>query len=268
VRNGAATFLRAAESVLQQDYPNLEYIVIDGGSTDGTLDLIHRLDRRIAIWVSEPDKGISDAFNKGIALSSGNIIGLLNSDDWYEPGAVTAVAAALRDKKNCVAYGKLQYWNDRQRTYLVTGDAALLHRGMTIGHPTVFAHRSCYQRCGLFRLEFRQAMDYEWLLRASLGGAKFEFVDRCLANMQEGGIGERHWVRSQRDVALARAMHYASTWASVEYWRYLAWASIKGWARRIFDASGLMALRHKYHIYFSPVRITRCHTRGVGKSDD
>src|SRR5688500_11046379 len=186
VRNGAARFARAAESVLAQDYPAIEYIVVDGASTDGTLDVIRRLESRIAVWVSEPDTGISDAFNKGIAFAHGEVVGLLNSDDWYEPGAVSAAVRALKESGADIAHGKLQYWKGSRKTYLVTGDADLLEKGMTIGHPTMFVRRACYERLGLYRHDFRQAMDYEWLLRAKLSGARFCFIDECLATLHDG----------------------------------------------------------------------------------
>jgi glycosyltransferase involved in cell wall biosynthesis len=260
VRNGAKTFLRTAESVLNQDYPNLEYIVVDGASTDGTLDLIRSTDQRIAVWVSEPDSGISDAFNKGIALSRGQIIGLINSDDWYTPGAISSAVKALAETGSDICYGKLQYDCHQQAAYIVSGKADRLGRGMTIGHPTVFIRRDCYQRFGLFRLDYRQAMDYEWLLRARINGAHFSFVDRCLAHMQGGGIGDRRWLRSQMEVAMARAMHCPTVWAPLDYWRYLCWAVVKGLSRRALDAAGLSAVRSWYHKHYSALEIEKINT--------
>ena len=96
VRNGFKTLPRTLDSVFSQDFPEIEYIVVDGQSTDGTLDVVQQNQNRIALWISEPDLGISDAFNKGIALSRGEIVALLNSDDWYEPGAIRAVVAEMR----------------------------------------------------------------------------------------------------------------------------------------------------------------------------
>lgn len=255
VRNGVTTFERAMQSVLSQEYPKIEYIAVDGGSTDGTLDIIRSQDDRIAVWVSETDSGISDAFNKGIALAHGDIVGLLNSDDWYEPGAISAVVLALRESGADIAYGKLQYWHNDRRTYLVASDADLLDSGMTVGHPTVFARRACYERFGLFRLDYRQAMDYEWLLRAKVGGARFCFVDRCLANMQGGGVGDRHWRQSQREVARARAIHLPNARGAIPYWTYLGMAIVKGTIRRALDALSLNAIRRWKHRVMSRIRI-------------
>lgn len=257
VRNGSDTLARAAESVFSQDYPEIEYIIVDGGSTDGTLDMIRRMDRRISVWVSEPDMGISDAFNKGIAFAHGGIVGILNSDDWYEPGAISAAVHALAESGADIAYGKLQYWENGRRTYLVTSDASILDKGMTVGHPTVFVRRACYERFGLFRLDFRQAMDYEWLLRAKSGGARFCFVDLCLANMQGGGVGDRHWRQSQREVARARAIHLPNARGVIPYWTYLWLAIAKGTIRRALDMLRLSVVRRWKHRILSRIRITR-----------
>jgi len=256
VCNGATTIGRAMKSVLSQEYPKIEYIVIDGGSTDGTLDVIRSQDERIAVWVSEADAGISDAFNKGIAYAHGHIVGILNSDDWYESGAINAIVHALVESGADIAYGKLQYWDGNRRTYLVTGEASLLGKGMTVGHPTVFVRRACYERFGLFRLDFRQAMDYEWLLRAKVSGARFCFIDLCLANMQGGGIGDRYWRQSQREVARARAIHLPNARGAIPYWTYLGLAITKGTIRRVLDALGLSVIRWWRHRYLSRSRIT------------
>ncbi|MGH8677506.1 MAG: glycosyltransferase family 2 protein, partial [Burkholderiales bacterium] len=231
VRNGVSTLSRTVQSVLAQDYPRVEYIVVDGESTDGTLDLLRSYEDRLALWVSEPDAGISDAFNKGIALARGDIIGLLNSDDWYEPDAIRSAVAAMQHSGADIACGKLQYWEADRNTYLVTSDPELLESGMTVGHPTVFARRTCYARIGLYRLDFRLAMDYEWLLRAKAGGARFVAVDRCLSNMQGGGIGDHRWRQSQREVARARSLHVTGAGSAFAQNLYVARSLFKGSVR-------------------------------------
>ena len=255
VRDRAATLARAAESVLSQDYPGIEYIIVDGGSTDGTLDIIQSLQDKVAVWVSEPDDGISDAFNKGIALARGEIVGFINSDDWYEPGAVRAVLAAFAASGADIAYGAMQYWHGERRTFLVHGDHRLLDRGLTISHPAVFVRRVCYERVGLFRLDFRLAMDYEWLLRARANGARFVDVGRCLANMLEGGLHQRAWTLALREVARARALHRPRRAGPVNEYAFFAWAVTKGLVRRGLDHVGLRSLRRLYHRYGSLVRV-------------
>jgi glycosyltransferase involved in cell wall biosynthesis len=255
VRNGAATVDRALDSVRAQDAAGIEHVVVDGASTDGTVDALRARGDDIALWISEPDRGISDGFNKGIALSRGKIVGILNSDDWYEPGAVSAVLAAMRASGAQIACGSLQYWERGRRTYLARSDPALLARAMHVGHPTVFVRRDTYRRLGLFRLDFRLAMDYEWLLRASTSGVAFVTLDRCIANMHGGGVGDRRWRDSQREVARARALHIPAADSAWAYNTYVARAIVRGLVRRGLDAAGLGVVR-AYHRYASPVKVT------------
>ena len=111
VFNGQETLSKAIESVSNQTYPNVEYIIIDGGSTDGTLNIIKKYGDVITKWISEKDRGISDAFNKGLKLAKGEIIGILNADDWYERNAIISVVEAFENNKNIgIAYGWMNYW--------------------------------------------------------------------------------------------------------------------------------------------------------------
>jgi len=96
VYNGVRHIEDTIKSVITQTYPNIEYIIIDGNSTDGTQEVIKRYEHKIARWISEKDRGISDAFNKGIAMASGALIGMINADDWYEPDAIASVVAITR----------------------------------------------------------------------------------------------------------------------------------------------------------------------------
>jgi hypothetical protein len=115
--------------------------------------------------------------------------------------------------------------------------------------------RNCYRKFGLFRRDFRLAMDYEWLLRAKSGGARFIIVDRCLANMQGGGVGDRRWRNSQREVARARAMHVKGADNAFAYYAYVARRIVIGGVRRWLDTAGLGVLRRAYHRWLSPVRV-------------
>ena len=261
VKNGVATLPRALQSVLAQDYRNIEYIVIDGQSTDGTVDILHAFDRDISLWVSEPDSGISDAFNKGICLSRGDIIGILNCDDFYEPGAISSSVEAMKISRADIVAGNMQYWRGDRKAYLVASDPNELEKSMTLGHPTVFVRRSCYSRVGLYRLDFRLAMDYEWLLRAKRRGARFVTVDRCTANMEIGGISDKRWRDAQREVARARAFHVPGKNTAWAYHSYVAARIVKGATRRLFDKLGLSVLRRLYQRWFSPVAVTASSRR-------
>lgn len=189
-------------SVLSQNYPNLEYIIIDGGSTDGTLDIIHQYESQISYWVLEPDKGISDAFNKGIAKATGVIIGILNADDWYEPNTFHLVAGNCQNGD--VLHGKIQYWRTNQKDYFAEENHELLSKEMTIHHPTVFVKKTVYDRFGTFKVDFRYAMDYEMLLRFVLRGAHFYYVPEILANMSFAGTSDRNWDKAIKESKKAK----------------------------------------------------------------
>src|SRR6266567_1250982 len=131
------------ESVLSEDYPDLEYILVDGGSTDGTLEIIGahaEKDTRVR-WISEPDEGIADAFNKGLALATGEVIGILNSDDTYAPGALQAVADAMAAHPECdVFHGDMLRFQGDQPLFLLKPSDVERHiwHEMPLNHPATF----------------------------------------------------------------------------------------------------------------------------------
>lgn len=187
VRNGAATLERTLRSVLAQDYPAIEIVVVDGASTDGTLDILRRYGDALDCWISEPDNGISDAFNKGIALARGDIIGIVNADDWYEPDAVHKVVTAFDATGADAVCGALQYWIGEQRGLVFYSSPENLRLESTVNHPTLFVRRDVYERHGLFQARYRYAMDYDLILRFYLSGVRFHVLSDVLANMQLGG---------------------------------------------------------------------------------
>jgi glycosyltransferase involved in cell wall biosynthesis len=203
--NGGKYLAQTIDSVLNQRYPALEYIIVDGGSTDNSLDIIRANEHRIDYWVSEPDKGISDAFNKGIGLARGEWVGLINADDWYEDGAVER-AMQLAGTAD-VVYGNLQCWEDGQKDYLFTGNHQMLPLEMTLNHPTVFARRRLYEAWGGYRQDYKIAMDYELLLRFYTQGARFAYVNHCLAHMRLEGVSDRKWIEGFREVNRAKDQH-------------------------------------------------------------
>src|SRR5690349_11081866 len=119
VYNGEKHLEQTIQSVLSQTYSNIEYIIIDGGSVDNSISIIKKYNNRLAYWISEKDSGISDAFNKGIAKARGEIIGLINADDWYETDAVEKVVALIGNHD--VAYGNVMYWKNGAKDMIVYG---------------------------------------------------------------------------------------------------------------------------------------------------
>lgn len=191
VYNGEKHIADTIRSVAAQSYPNIEYIVIDGGSTDRTLEIAGEFKDVITTLITEKDRGISDAFNKGVRRAHGEIVGIINADDWYEPNAV-AMAVEYLDGFD-VAYGDLRQWNEGKHEIVVKGDHRLLTKEMTVNHPTVFVRKECYQRFGLFDDQYKCAMDYDLVLRLFNGGCRFVHVPAVLANMRSGGMSDFQW---------------------------------------------------------------------------
>ena len=187
--NSAATLEETILSVTSQDYPDLEYVIIDGGSTDGTLDIIRKYQDKIQIVVSEPDRGISDAFNKGIARATGEIVGIINSDDILLPGALQKVADSY-DPKVDVYSGHILFWDvDTDETFPSYPDVAFdtLRLQYNVAHPARFIRKDAYERYGLYREDLRYMMDIELLCRFYKQGASFLLVDSPLAKFRIGG---------------------------------------------------------------------------------
>lgn len=212
VLNGAPAIARAVQSVLAQTYAPLEYIVIDGGSTDDTLEIIRPYEHRLARLISEPDRGISDAFNKGLRLASGDLVQLLNADDWLEPGQIERAVGALDRTAADFVFGDLVYHDPTGRpTHRVRGDPGYARRigsGMPdLNHPTVLARREVYERIGGFDPDLRYAMDYDWLLRAHRAGFMGVYEPGLVGHMGVGGAADRRWQRALLEVMQVSRRH-------------------------------------------------------------
>lgn len=202
VKNGAGHLAQCMESVFAQNWPDVEYIIIDGGSTDGTLDIIRRFEDRIDYWVSEPDRGIYDAMNKGIALAGGELIGLLNSDDWYEPGAIGAAATAYGEKGvPGIYYGDRHLVQvDMGRVYEMPSSLDVW-RGMTVCHQAMFVHRDVYRQIGSYDLRYRLAADFDFFVRAVREEIPFIRLGRFVVNFRDSGASARSLREGNREIS-------------------------------------------------------------------
>lgn len=189
VYNSINTLEQTIKSVIQQSYTNIEYIIIDGGSTDGSVELIQKYAAHLSFWISEPDKGIYDAMNKGLRQVNGHLISLLNSDDWYEPQAIEKIVnAAILEPEADVLHGLLRFVSPTGSYESVAGHYhTFLDRGM-IEHPTCFIKKQLYDRVGGFDTTYRSAADFEWMQRARKAGAKFHLVASLITNFRAGGM--------------------------------------------------------------------------------
>jgi glycosyltransferase involved in cell wall biosynthesis len=222
--NSVRTIRQTIESVLTQDYPAIEHIVVDGGSTDGTVQIVREYGAAIAEFVSEPDRGIYDAMNKGLIAARGSIIGTLNSDDLYvDSRVISDLMDTLRATGSDSVFADL--------VYVEQDDTAKIRRyydcarwrpsrfryGWMPAHPTFFIKREWYERYGLFRLDFRIAADFEMLVRLLYrGGASFAHLPRPVVKMRMGGIstrGLRHSLLLNREIV--RACRINGIWTTL-----------------------------------------------------
>jgi glycosyltransferase involved in cell wall biosynthesis len=216
VYNRAGTIVQAIQSVRSQRWRDVEHVVIDGASTDGTLALLQaNLDHR-AVLVSEPDRGIYNALNKGLARCTGDCIGLMHSDDFYADDAVLdSVAAAFADPAVDAVYGDLDYVAKDDVDHVVrhwhAGPYApsRLVLGWMPPHPTLYLRRSVIERWGGFDESLRIAADYDAVLRYfARGGVRAAYIPRVLVKMRLGGESNRSlakiWLKSREDMVAIR----------------------------------------------------------------
>lgn len=194
--NSERTIEDTLQSVINQSYPNIEYIVIDGISTDKTLSIINKYKDKITTILSEKDNGIYDAINKGIRLATGDIIANLNSDDFYiDNNVITDVVATFEKEKTDTLYADLyyvdafdtnkivRYWKSKQY------QEGLFLKGWMPPHPTFFVKKEVYQQYGLFDLQFKSAADYEIMLRfIHRFKTSIAYLPRVIVKMRVGGV--------------------------------------------------------------------------------
>ena len=191
VYNADKTIERTILSVLNQERDcQIEYIVIDGGSTDKTLEILNRYAGKINTLISEKDKGVYDAMNKGISLATGDIIGIINSDDWYNDGTFMAVEQAFIEypEVSIVHSPVKNYIDGKHLSTFIPGNLENLQFRFTLAHPSCFVKKEVYEQIGLFDLNYSMAADYNFVLQAYTAGYKFHCVDTPLASFSLNGM--------------------------------------------------------------------------------
>jgi glycosyltransferase involved in cell wall biosynthesis len=194
--NSGKTISRTIESIISQNYTDLEYIIADGLSSDNTKDVVSKHQEKINIkLVSEKDNGIYDAMNKGIKISTGEIIGILNSDDFFDnDNVLKTISDAFIDSKIDAVYGDIKYFDDdinKTTRYWKAGEYSIrkFDNGWMIPHPALFVRKSVYERFGFFNTDFEQAADYEFMLRLlKINKINLKYIPEVFVKMYAGGI--------------------------------------------------------------------------------
>jgi glycosyltransferase len=187
VYNAVNTIEGTIQSVINQTYKNLEYIIVDGGSTDGTLQIIEKYRGRIDRFISEPDKGIGDGFNKGISMANGEWIGMINADDWYAEDAVENMMLNI-SKDDFVCCGNIRLIGGNGTERDKKSKVGWLNFGMYIMHPSCFVRRSVYLNVGNYDIGLRIAMDFDMFLRIKRFGYSIKYIDKVIAYMRTDGV--------------------------------------------------------------------------------
>lgn len=190
VFNGVRHIEQTILSVINQSYKNIQYIIIDGGSDDGTLEIIKKYNNKIDYWLSENDEGIYDGMNKGLSKASGATIGILNADDWYEPNLFENISK-FTNLNNSVLYGGVNLidkYGISTYSYIPSDNLERLKKVMHLCHPATFIGQEVYKKIGVYDKSYKISADYKLILSAYLMNVNFIPTKLLMVNFRDGGI--------------------------------------------------------------------------------
>lgn len=233
--NSASVIEGCIKSVISQRGVDLEYIVIDGGSTDGTVEILSNFKDHIRVLISEPDRGVYDAMNKGLAQATGDIIGFLNSDDVYaDPDALASLVAALEAAKSDCVFADIEFVDDKGKlSRIFTGRSFhpnKFERGVMVAHPSFYARTELVRSVGGFRATFKICGDFELMIKLlRQKGATWTYLPRTVVRMRLGGastqglksyfVNSRELIEACRNCGLRPslpAIYGRAVWKSLE----------------------------------------------------
>jgi glycosyltransferase involved in cell wall biosynthesis len=197
--NSVKTICDTIESVLSQTYPDIEYIILDGSSSDGTVELVNSFGSRISKFISEPDKGIYDAINKGIRIATGNIIGILHSDDFfYSNNVIEKVADSFNEYEIDAVFGDAQFVDPINTSKIVRYYSSKLFSitrfkfGYMPAHPSFYVKKEFFEKLGYYKVDYKIAADFELLVRfLYINKIKYKYLNIPFISMRTGGISNR-----------------------------------------------------------------------------
>jgi len=215
VYNGEKHLEQTINSVLEQGYDNVEYIIIDGGSTDGTLEIIKKYEDQIDYWVSEPDSGIYDAMNKGISLCTGDYIAFLNADDWYTRDGIENIVSSVSEGSVSYVFANVDMYNEKNEfSYTMTLRRKSYRIVMPFGHPALFVKKDI-----LFSIPFDQqyniASDYDFICKLIKKKLPSIYLDKSIVNFREGGVSST--ADKDKELFKIRFKHFGIFVASYSY---------------------------------------------------
>lgn len=195
--NSESTLRDTIESVLSQDYDNIEYIIVDGQSTDATLSIIDEYRDRISVVISESDRGIYDAMNKGIDRATGDIVGILNSDDYFSDNHIVSMIAGEFDGTVDAVYGDVVFISPSSPQKVVRYYSSKIFKpsrmvmGLSPAHPSFYVKREFYERYGKYNISYRIASDFDLFVRFFSSPMRYRYVEKVFVKMRTGGISTR-----------------------------------------------------------------------------
>lgn len=210
--NAVDTIDKTILSVITQTYQNIEYIIIDGASTDGTVDIIKKYDHKVTRWMSEPDEGIYDAMNKGIKLASGDYINFMNAGDTFHSTESVSEAVRMINEDSIVVYGNTLLLYSFGQKLKVPDSLEEITQKMVFGHQATFV-RTSYHKAHLFDTTFRSSGDYKFFYDTYHMGAKFQYIPVTVANYQtEGGMSSSNLELVRKEDARIKGIDHTIQW--------------------------------------------------------